>query len=572
MEKDIETQKNGISRRGFLKSSALTVAGVVSSSLLLTACGQGKKASKEEASDSKKTAANQEPSFLKAPAPIKDSDIKETVEADVVVVGAGMAGLCAAISAAQEGLKVIVIEKTQSVNFRSYDYGAINSKAQKEVGISMNPLDVTREILKFSSYKADQEVVQQFSNHSGEVSDWLLDLALKAGCTIKHIHTKEELVAPVSTLPTFPSLTFVLEPPAEAKEKIQKGIYGGSATIAMAYTLLTTAEKAGVDIRYKTPGAQLVRPDNKGKVTGIIGQAEDGKYIKFNAKKGVIICAGDYGHDEEMLKYYIPTSEANTKIAYPGKYNTGDGQKMGLWIGAAMDEGTHCAMYFDKALVADPKVNPDSLVRQPWLGVNLKGKRYGNEDLPFSYLCNQVRQQPGKTKWNIWDSKWQEEGPKFRQTACKEMLTIEHHNPKNVEEYLQKGLIKKADTIEELAKLCNLPVETLMKTIARYNELAKKGVDEDFGKPGLFMTTIEKAPFYAANIGISMLVTLGGLQINDKMQVLDTEKEVIPGLYAAGNSSGSFFGADYPNFIPGNSHGRAYTFGYLSGKNVTKLG
>jgi fumarate reductase flavoprotein subunit len=572
MEKDIETQKNGISRRGFLKSSALTVAGVVSSSLLLTACGQGKKAGKEEASDGKKTAANQEPSFLKAPAPIKDSDIKETVETDVVIVGAGMAGLCAAISAAQEGAKVTLIEKTQSVNFRSYDYGAINSKVQKEVGIEMNPLDVTREIMKFGSYKPDQKVVQEFVNHSGPVNDWLLDLALKVGCTIKHVHTKEELVAPVSTLPTFPSLTFVLEPPEEAIAKIQKGIYGGRATIAMAYTLLTNAEKLGVDIRYKTPAQQLIRKDNKGKVTGVIGKAEDGKYIKFNAKKGVILCAGDYGHDEEMMKYYVPTAATIQKISYPGKYNTGDGQKMGLWIGAAIDEGPHCAMYFDKAFVDDAKVNPDSLVRQPWLGVNLKAERYGNEDLPFSYLSNAVRQQPGHSKWNIWDSKWPEEGPKFRQTACKEMLTIEHHNPKVIEDYIAKGLVKKADTIEQLAEMTKLPVETLKKTIARYNELAKKGVDEDFGKPALFMTTIEKAPFYAANIGTSMLVTLGGLQINDKMQVIDAEKEVIPGLYAAGNSSGSFFGADYPNFVPGNSHGRAYTFGYLSGKNVAKLG
>jgi fumarate reductase flavoprotein subunit len=569
MEKDVEKQKGGISRRGFIRNGALTVA--VGSSLLLSACGKGKKSDegKDSKEDSKK-AAGGEPSFLKAPQPIKDSEIKETVEADVVVVGAGIAGLCAAIAAAEEGAKVTLIEKTSSVNFRSYDYGAINAKVQKEVGIEINPLEVTREIMKFSSYKASQKVVQQFSDHSGKVNDWLLDLALKAGCKIKHIHKKEELVAPVSTLPTFPTLTFILQPPEEAKSKIQQGIYGGEATIAMAYTLLTTAEKAGIDIRYKTPAVQLVRPDNKGRVSAVIGKAGD-KYIKFNAKKGIILCAGDYGHDEEMLKYYVPTSDSITKISYPGKSNTGDGQKIGMWIGAAIDEGPHCAMYFDKAFVADAKVNPDSLVRQPWLGVNLKGERFGNEDLPFSYLSNQVRQQTGKSKWNIWDSKWPEEGPRFRQTACKEMLTIEHHNPKAIEEYIAKGLVKKADTIEELAKLCNLPEDTLKKTIARYNELAQKGVDEDFGKPSLFMTTIEKAPFYAANIGTSMLVTLGGLQINDKMQVLDTEKAIIPGLYAAGNNSGSFFGADYPNFVPGNSHGRAYTFGYLSGKNVTKL-
>lgn len=559
-----------MSRRNFLKGAVLMAAGAVAP-VMLTGCGNGRKHLAKDAEKGQGNAgAAEEPEFMKAPAAISDSQISSTIDTEVVVVGAGMAGLSAACAAAEEGAKVVLIEKTQNVNFRSYDYGAVNSKVQAQVGTKIDPELFETELMRYASYRANQKVIKEYTEKSGEANDWLFGLAQKAGCTVKHIWTQEELVAPTSTLPCFPTLTFVLNPPAGAEEKMPKGMYGGGPTIAMSYTLLSTAENLGVDIHYKTPAVQLIRPDNSGEVKGVIAQDENKQYIKINASKGVILCAGDYGHDEEMLNYFIPTAKYVNKISYPGTFNTGDGQKMGMWIGAAIDEGPHTAMYFDKAFVDDPKENPDALVRQPWLGVNLKGERFGNEDLPFGYLVNQVRSQPEKCKWNIWDSKWPEETAKFHQTACKEMKY--HHNDKDIERYIEKGLVKKADSLQELAEQCNLPWDTFKATVERYNELAHKGHDDDFNKKPLFMTPLEKGPFFAAKIGSSMLVTLGGLQINEKMQVLDKDKNVIPHLYAAGNNSGSFFGNDYPTTTPGTSHGRAYTFGYLAGKNITKQG
>jgi len=253
-----------------------------------------------------------------------------------------------------------------------------------------------------------------------------------------------------------------------------------------------------------------------------------------------------------------------------GKINTGDGHKMGMWIGAAIDEAPHAPMYFDFAVVGAPII-ADALMRQPWLGVNVRGERYANEELPYSYICNAMRQQPEHYKWAVWDSKWPEEAPKFNLVACKDMRSS-FHNPDNVKAYIEKGYIRSADTLEELAKKMEVPVDTFLKTVERYNELARKGVDEDFGKRPECMTTIEKPPFYAAPLGTALLVTLGGLQINDKLQVLDKEKNVIPGLYAAGNVSGCYYANDYCVTLPGNSHGRAFTFGYLAGKNVVSLG
>lgn len=255
---------------------------------------------------------------------------------------------------------------------------------------------------------------------------------------------------------------------------------------------------------------------------------------------------------------------------YPGGFNTGDGHKMGLWIGAAIDETPHAPNYFDIGMVEEPGL-ADSATRQPWLSVNLRGERYANEDLPYAYISNAVRQQAGHTRWTVWDSKWPEEAPKFNQTACKSLKSV-YHDPKRVQELIDKGVIKSANSIEELAQKMKMPLDTFKATVNRYNELAKKGVDEDFYKRSDCLTTIDKPPYYAIHLATALLITLGGLKINDRMQVLDTERNVIPGLYAAGNNSGSFYATDYCVTMPGNTNGRAFTFGYLAGKNATKLG
>lgn len=245
-----------------------------------------------------------------------------------------------------------------------------------------------------------------------------------------------------------------------------------------------------------------------------------GLWTRLRAWGAVILCSGDYGHDEEMLNYYIPCAKKVQKILYPNSFNTGDGQKMGLWVGAGIDEGPHAPMLFDNALL-DPDGNPggrmDAIPRQPWLAVNKNGERYANEDLPFAYISNAVRQQVGLTRWTIWDAKWPEEAPRFKQSACKKLQF--HHRLNEFNDLVEKGVIVKADTLEELAQKAHLPLENLKASVERYNELARKGVDEDFGKDAVYLTTVEKAPFYAGHIGTSLLVTLGGLTINDKLQV-----------------------------------------------------
>lgn len=556
----MEEEKKGISRRSFLKGMAVGAAGIAATGSLV-GCGKEPEDTPPKGADE-----NAKPSFEVPPDPIPEEEIKETVTTDVVVCGAGISGMCAAVAAAQEGAKVVLLEKGATSSFRGIDYGGIGTKMQQASGAKVDKMKAVQEIMRWGGYKADQRVVSLWADHSGEAIDWLVEMAEAAGQTADPVPLEHQEVRG-STVPYFTTQTFVLTPNEEALAAAPKGTSPRLA--ALRYTLETTAKNLGVDIRFKTPAEQLIREGN-GRVTGVIAKSEDGSYIRFNAGKAVILCTGDYGNDPEMLKTYIPSSENIYGITFSDKNNTGDGHKMGLWVGAAIDEPPHAPMYFDQGLEGlPPTYKPVPLTRQPWLGVNIRGERFANEDLPYGYVSRSMLQQPGHMKWVIWDAKWPEEAPKFGMTACKAM-TPPLHNPEEIDELIEKGIIKTADTIEELAQKMDVPVDTFKATVERYNELAKLGEDKDFGKRAACLTTIEKPPFYAAKLAVTLLVTLGGLKVNDKLQVLDTSNNVIPGLYAAGNTSGCFFSNDYPNIMPGLSHGRCITLGYLAGKNAAK--
>jgi fumarate reductase flavoprotein subunit len=546
--------KKGFTRRSFIKTTAISSIGIASAGLL-AGCGV-KKATQETKTT---TSGNEQPSFMTAPAPIPNNKIKNTVNADVVVVGCGLAGMCAAISAAESGAKVTLLEKLDRPQTRGLELGAVGSKLQKSIGNNMDPEEITNELMRWSGWRGDQRVIKQWVDHSGEVSDWMVNLAASMGFKAMppSIEGQIEKGAPFKTYPTN-SIIFI----PDNRVQMSKEEVPSQATLR--HILKTRMSELKVGIYYNTPGAQLIR-EGESKVTGIIGGEKD-NYTKFLAKKGVILCTGDYGNDKEMLKYYIPSSKDLYNVAYTGIQNTGDGHKMGLWIGAAMDGGSHCPMYFDQGLIGTNWPVSVALTRQPWLGVNDLGERFANEDLPYGWICNSLNAQGGH-KWVVWDSQWPELTKKMHMIICKEMVPPFHIPPK-VEEFIAKDIIIKRNSMNELIAKMGVPANTFKATLARYNELAKKGKDEDFYKRKDALYPIEQGPFYACKLGVTLLVTMGGLKINDKMEVLDQKGQPIKGLYAAGNASGNFFANDYPITVSGVSHGRAFTFGYLAGKNA----
>ena len=244
----------------------------------------------------------------------------------------------------------------------------------------------------------------------------------------------------------------------------------------VAHLLHQNAEDHGVDIRWNTPAVQLIR-EARGRVMGVIAQNSAGDYIQFNARKGVILCTGDYGHNPEMVKKYIPKRATHFTDIFYGFYpdfsmdpdllkkyigagalpipdhlkaphkNTGDGHQMGLWVGAAIDEPPHCPMLFDHGVVESPTPIFVPLTRQPFLNVNLNGERFKNEELPYGYICNADLTQPGHVKWVVWDAKWEEDTRRMGQIGCK-ALVPPLHRPAIVQVLIDKGIIKSANTLE----------------------------------------------------------------------------------------------------------------------------
>jgi fumarate reductase flavoprotein subunit len=308
--------------------------------------------------------------------------------------------------------------------------------------------------------------------------------------------------------------------------------------------------------------------EGKNRVTGVIAKNPQGSYTQFNVNKAVVLCTGDYGNDRQMVEKYCWEGVSSLACSYEPALNTGDGHKMGMWIGAAIDDSPHCVMLFDwTAVWSDHGIF--NLGRQPWLRVNLNGERFMNEDLPWGYECAQIMQQPGGVVWAVWDAKYDQDWPKMKSQCCKNMGPPTYlWDPQRLDEAIKNADVLTAKTIEELARKMEVPVETFQSTVARYNELARKGKDLDFGKHPDRLTTVENPLFYACKMKARYLVTLGGLKINTKLQVIDTDRNIISGLYAAGNVSGSFFSNLYPTTVPGLTHSRAWTFGRLAGLNA----
>ncbi len=544
----VRKAKTGILRRDFIRNTGFIAGGTILSGGIANPFGATKTSEAKEIEAISETTGKCK--FEIPPPPIPEKDIKEEITSDVVVLGAGIGGLCAALSAAQGGAKTILLEKTKNITVHGAWIGAVGSRLQKKKGFKIDRDEIVGEFMRWGAFQPDQKIITLWVEQSGKAMDWLLDMADAADFTYD-----------IDIDPRNDQHTYKHYNTAHVFASKRHPTTSNSGFMQM---LKGNALKNGVDIHFETAGKQLIRGGN-GRVMGVIVKTLYG-YKKFNAK-AVVLCTGGYQNNPEMLGKYMPDA-LNTVITwtYP-KVMTGDGHQMAMWVGAAMEKGHHCPMLWDGGI---PGTSMIPLTRQPWLNVNILGERFVNEDAPFGYTARADMGQPGHMKWVVWDDKWEEEAHKFKGVACERMKlesANSRHNPKEVESLIKRGIIVKENTLEELSKKMKVPHDTFISTVERYNELVKLGKDLDFGKPGYMLTTIEKAPFYAVKSGAALVVTSSGLEINTKLQVLDNNRHVIQGLYAAGDVSGGFFANDYPNIL-GASNGRAFTFGRLAGLNA----
>ena len=267
--------------------------------------------------------------------------------------------------------------------------------------------------------------------------------------------------------------------------------------------------------------------------------------------------------------------------------NQGDGIQLGMWAGAQVQQ-SHAPMIHHMGGGADLS-GVGVMGNAGFLNLDLNGKRFMNEDLPGQQLENQIELQKNRESWQIFDSNWPQQLPYMPAAhggACYyEDYASEAEGPKNnptyrnykspyqLEAAVADGRAIKADTLEELvAKIYpddTAAQQTALESIQRYNQLAKDGYDEDFHKPASRMWAVENGPFYADKFTTALLlVCIGGLESDENCHTFDADRNVIPGLYVAGNVQGNRFATEYPIGLKGVSHSMAMYYGYVAGKNA----
>lgn len=507
-------------------------------------------------------------SFTKPPADIAESEIKNTEETDVLVVGCGFAGAIASTAAAEQGAKVLCIEKGSSWSGRGGHITAYGSKIVKQYAEEgwfkeADYSHVVRRLIEWATGRVKEPLMWEFAKKSGACMDWLVDLVadsglhptLWAGFYKGPDYTEE----PITHFFYDDTTDFVY----------LDGVSTGLGMSVLIPAVIEKGQKFGAEYRYDTPCARLLR-DGEGPVTGAIVGSE-GNYTKITAKS-VIIASGDYLDDDEMRSRYQPfTWHADSRLYIPFNISTGDLHKQTLWIGGAMQESEpHCST-----------IHLESGAQSyNFLHVNAEGKRFMNEDVNTqSKSCVKSYQPEGKA-FTIYDASSLE---KFAQ-SCNEGFSGGISSDQQYRRYgvpfdmevelklreakIKQGLLFQADTLEDLAKQIGIPADKLKTTVTRYNELAKKGTDEDFGKRPEIMWSIDTPPFFAGQLVSTLLAASGGLRQDTQCHILDEQNQPIENLYVCGAAGGEYFSNDYPTICPGTNHGRCLTFGRIAGINA----
>lgn len=487
------------------------------------------------------------------PVPIPTSQIEETINTDIIVIGAGLAGMVTTLAAQEAGANPILIEKNGTFSARGFHNAAFNTKLQKEIGIQINYRQVIRDWIRWAQSKLDEDLLWLFAKKSGACMDWLIDIAESAGMQVGlwdgYFKGPDYTEYPV---------THVFYTPGNRENSCNYGL---------VKTLEKTVVDRGISIHYNKPAVRLIR-DGDGPVTGVIA-GYPGHHTQYNASKGIVITTGDYSSDVEMLERYNPSAlEADAQVYYPESCNRGEGHKLAMWVGGAMQKvEPHTAVVHLEA----------GAMSYFFLHVNAKGKRFKNEDVNAQSMSSIKEYQPGGIVWTVYDDNFLTDVKRVITEGLSgglfcDQLTRLYGEEWDIdaekallEEHIKNGKVVKANTLEELAQKMKVPVDNLKATIDRYNELAAMKDDSDYGKRSELLTLIVKPPFYAGRLLSTVLTASGGLHTNINCEVLDEFDNAIKNLYVAGSAAGDFFANDYPTICPGIGHGRCITFGRIAG-------
>jgi len=635
-----KTEAAGIARRDFLKGAALTGVGAAAAAAL-AACsptttgstggdaggssaggegGTGSSGGTGSTGGSELAKASglvggviTAEDWLGEPPVIAEADIEEELDFDVVVLGGGHAGTNAACGAAQEGVRVAVVERQLKEEYACFgdDICSYNSKFVTEKGFGpYNVAEIVQEYVKRGNGRVNPGIIRKFVENSGEMMDNMVAVTPSTSnifdyeggqCIIQHAYGKEQASDYPFIISGYKSWATTVQTIGSTNPTPVDGREGLSRLTEIETYVRLAAEELGAQWFWGHEATVLVQND-EGDVIGAIAQKPNGKYVKLNAAKGVLLACGDFSGNADMVWNLLDeVAEWGAKIGedradMAGSGRDGVGHKLGCWAGGAMEP--HPRPTMDGGTVG-------AWGSTPFLYLNANGQRFTNEAIA-QLNGAMVRQQPAGLVAAITDAKYMDSikavgidhgapnwgAPDFVMTLVPAMEAIpvgpdgggipniEIINVKSMESGQTSGTVYKAETLSDLLDYLGYEGEakqTALASIERYNQLCASGVDDDFFKDSQFMLSIDTAPFYASKSEARWktragLVCLAGLFCDENLNVLKADRSgPIKGLYAAGNCLGMRYGNGYATPSAGNSMGMAMTHGRWAGKHIANL-
>ena len=453
---------SNVTRRSFFKGAGLAALGGLSAAAL-SGCGHGYAAA-EPTNPSAGDFGG--PSWLGAPPVIDEADIAETIETEVLVVGMGTGGIPAMISAAENGAKVLGIDRQGTPHNVREDIGAIDSRLQQASfdefpEFRIEKKEAVEDIVRYANGFVNYDLVKLWADESGAMVDWLTDIIQRDG---KLVMEFEGGVGDTSDPGR--DKAFATGHSPQKTDAVAEDEEWGFAESILAY-----AAEQGAEVRWYTEFIKC-ETDESGRVTGVIARDVQGDrpYLRINASRGVILSTGGYGNNLEMMEDRQAWNQ-KIRIACPGSGGnpTGDGIKAGLWAGASKDKDA-APMVFDRGAVA-PGVDAgyegegegamfrgsifqENIGSQPFMKVNRRGQRFANESTPYDFICFAATYQPGGVWCQVYDSNMMDDMLRFETVGCSRVvpyiemgMTYDEYTAASQE----SGILMKADTIEELA-------------------------------------------------------------------------------------------------------------------------
>lgn len=483
------------------------------------------------------------------------------MEADVIVVAAGLSGLAAAIAAAENGAQVIAFEKSQgtggAANMGMGPF-AVGSPVQRHQMVTITPGEAFRKHMFFTHYRVNARLVRDYYFKSGDTIQWLMDMGVVFE-SARRAFAADEATRPYSD----GEFTWHVVQPSDGSHP------GPRCASSMTKAMTDYATELGVRIVFESPVYKILMED--GQAVGVLAKNAAGDEIEARAG-AVILATGGFGANPQMIKDLTGYDFGKTifNFAIPGM--TGDGLRMAWEAGAGKVPATMELMY-----QLPDNMNHfvlDGAFRQPCLWVNRNGERFMPEDqiANTTFTGNALSAQPGMIGYAIFDTtllnRYKKNGPDV----------ISHVHPQDLYDHFDAAWAKdiaegyepicEADTLEELAQKAGIDVDGFLAQVEEYNEMCDNGFDEIFEKNRTFMQPIRKGKFYCCRQSVGAYGSLGGILINHRTEVMNQDSKVIPGLYAAGVDACNIYGDSYPFTLPGNTMGFCLNSGRIAGENA----